>query len=192
MSIQSNINQSLALGAALTTQSPAYKDKIEKKIETKEIIKNKKVTAEEYKQTVEMVNKERENLAADKQALPEEDKNAKEVLKEINQREEVLNAIETGAKERAQNAAEKLALREGRLTNDYGKYLELKKKSFYNKALQDMEAANQRAADIKKIKREQNKKEFLETPTSLGMTIGELGLSSKQMSSIKKQIKRRK
>ena len=187
MSIQSSINQSLAIGAALVTQTPQYKDAMEKKIEAKEIKKDKAVTAKEYEQTRDMVNKEREDLAATKQSLPE--KGAKEVLQEIGEREKVLDAIEVGAKERARNAAEKLALREGRMNNDYGKYLELKKQSFYDKAKQEMEAANQRAADIKRIKREQSKKEFLETPTSLGATIGELHLSNKQISSIKKQIK---
>lgn len=176
MSIQSSINQALALGAGLATQSPEYKANVEKKIETKEIKKEKAAAAEEYLQTSAMVNKEIEDLNSTKQSLP--DKGAEEVKEEIKQKEETLSAIKEGAEKRARTAAENLALREGRLSNDYSRYLELKKEDAYQKARRDAEQALRDAQEQKRARRRelyaQKKEAFLDQPTSLGGTVRDL------------------
>lgn len=184
MSIQSAINQGLAVAGALYSQTPEFAEK-----------KAEKLAQAEAKKVGKAIE---QNRAAENEIKSEFEKSIAETEKSIAE------APDRKAKTKAK--AELKGLKQGQeeaLTANAGEYKGLLKsqaeltgdyKGYAAYLAEEAKKATERAKAIKQAKTRQAKKtkEALSEQTSLGLALKDLNLSAEQMKSLKKQLKEKK
>lgn len=190
MSIQSNINQGIAIAGALYTQTPRYASKKEAALEKRELAKinkglesidNKIITATEELNADMGERREALFTDIDNSRLSKKEKALakKEYDKEMSLRETEYKKV---TDEESLNRIS-LLKRKGDITGDYEPYITAR----YNKAA---DIANEKAEIIKQNKIKQSSKVYdkiLNMDSNIG-PIKDLNLSNKQLKSIKKQL----
>ena len=170
MSIQSTLNQGLSIAALLTTQSPGFKAKQEARIQTRNLAQQEKAINKQLEALPAGDLEKREQLRGDLTEIKDKQFRLNPTKETYEAYSEMRGGQTQVAKEDPLNVAQEL-------------FEDEQRQQEINSYLDQMRAAAKKSTDHLIAEQERLKN----TPTSLGVTIGEL--SPKTQAYIQKQLK---